>query len=244
MNTQRQEIIKLPKVVEATEATPLRSYVIRNIEILKSVIISIEITKEAIIPIILSLMIGAIAFFLLNWGNITNQFHEPSPQFTEFSGNHLELTANYHRQAILSDYLKTMTQTLLQDSPQQIRRKSAIFRAMTQSTLQELDPERQRYLIMFLQDVKLLQASSQREPSLLLGANLTGANLQGINLRYANLQGTNLSSVDLRGTDLRGANLANANLTNSCYDSMTFFDKNIQPHTLGMREVDISQKCS
>jgi hypothetical protein len=243
MNTQRHEIVKLPEVAD-TEATPLRSYVVRNIEILKSVIISIEITKEAIVPIIISLIVAAIACFLLSRGNITNLLNEPPHKLAELSGNNLELTADYHRQAILSDYLKTMTQAILKDSPQQTRQKSAIFRAMTQSTLQELDPERQRYLIMFLQDTNLLQGYSQRRPSLLLGANLTKTNLQGINLRYANLQGVNLTSADLRGSDLRGANLANANLSNSCYDSQTFFDKKIQPQILGMRKVEISHKCS
>jgi hypothetical protein len=244
MNTQRHEIIKLPEVAEATEGTPLRSYVVRNIEILKSVIISIEITKDAIVPIIVSLIVAAIACFLLSWGNITNLFNEPLHKLAGFSGNNLELTADYHRQAILSDYFKTMTQAMLKDSPQQTRKKAAIFRAMTQSTLQELDPGRQRYLIMFLQDTNLLQVSSQKQQSLLLGANLTRANLQGINLRYANLQGANLTNADFRGSDLRGANLANANLTNSCYDSQTFFDKKFQPHTVGMRAVEISDKCS
>ncbi|AFY35516.1 hypothetical protein [Calothrix sp. PCC 7507] len=63
MNTQRHEIMKLPtEASSATESTPLRSYVVRNIEILKSIIISIEITQEAIAPMIAGLIVVTILF--------------------------------------------------------------------------------------------------------------------------------------------------------------------------------------
>ncbi|MFK0730130.1 MAG: pentapeptide repeat-containing protein [Gloeotrichia echinulata GP01] len=244
MKTQPHEIIKPSKASSATTPIPLTSYVIRTIEILKSVIISIEIPKEAVWPLIGGVILTAVIFVMIVVGNITNGLNQPLYQFPGFFANKVELTADYHRQAILSDYLKTMTQIMLEKNPRLVQDKLSIFRGMTQATLQELDPGRQRYVVLFLQDANLLQVSSRHQAPLLFGANLVGANLQGINLKSANLQGTNLTRADLRGTDLRGANLANANLTNSCYNNSTVFDKKFLPNKLGMRELTNSQKCS
>lgn len=240
MDTQRHEIVKLP--ASATKATTVSSYFARSIEILKSIIISKQNLKDAIAPIIGALIAAVIIFFGLLLGNNSNEFQQPIYQLPGFSSN-IELTADYYRQTILSDYLKTMTQVILEDNPKKIKDNSAIFRAMTQAVLQELDPGRKRYVIMFLQDANLLKITSKKQTPLLLGANLTGASLQGMNLRFANLQGTNLSHVDLRGSDLFGANLANATLNNSCYNNLTVFDKKFQPHAAGMREVKNSKKC-
>ncbi|MFN6568604.1 pentapeptide repeat-containing protein [Dendronalium sp. ChiSLP03b] len=240
MDTQRHEVVKLP-TVSATKFTTLSSYFIRTIEIFKS-IISHQISQDAIASIIGVLIAAAIIFFLLVLGNIPNGFKQPIYQLSQFSGN-IEITADYYRQAILSDYLKTMTKVILEDNPKKVQNKSAIFRAMTQAVLQELDPECKRYIIMFLQDANLLRMTSNKQPSLLLGANLTGANLQGMNLRFANLQGTNLSRVDLRSSDLLGANFTDAIFNNSCYNNFTIFDKNFQPQAAGMRKVKSSKKC-
>lgn len=241
MDTQRHEIVKLP-TVSATKSTTLSSYFIRTIEILKSLIISHTISKEAIAPIIGVAIAALIVFFLLISGSISHGLKQPIYQLPQFSGN-IEITADYYRQTILSDYLKTMTQVILEENPKKVQDKSAIFRAMTQAVLQELDPGRKRYLIMFLQDANLLQMTSKKQPPLLLGANLTGANLQGMNLRLANLQSTNLSSVDLRGSNLVGANLTNAIFNNACYNNFTVFDKNFQPKVVGMRQLTSSKKC-
>ncbi|BAZ51022.1 pentapeptide repeat family protein [Nostoc sp. NIES-4103] len=239
MDTQRHEIVKLP--APATKSTTVSSYFVRAIEIFKTIIISHEIRQGAIAPIV-GALIAVIIFLMLLLGNISNGFKQPIYQLPRFSGN-IELTADYSRQAILSDYLKTMTEVILEDNPQKIKDNSAIFRAITQAVLQELDPGRKRYVVMFLQDANLLRIKSNKQPSILLGANLTHANLQGMNLRFANLQGTNLSHVDLRGSDLFGANLVNAALDNSCYDNLTVFDKKFQPHAAGMREVKSLKKC-
>jgi hypothetical protein len=242
MDTQHHEIVKLPQATLPTKSTTLNSYFVRTIEILKSIIISIAISKDAVKLTIGALMAIAAIFFLLIWGNIPNGLNRSIYQLSGFSGN-IELTADDRSQAIVSDYLKTMTQVILADNPQQIKANPAIFRAMTQATLQELDPGRKRYVMMFLQDANLLKKTSNKHPSLLLGASFTGANLQDINLQFANLQGTNLTGADLRGADLRRANLVNANLTKSCYNNLTIFDKKFQPDKLGMREVKNSQKC-
>ena len=243
MNTQPHEIIKSSEASAATKPTPLTTYVVRTIEILKSVIISIEIPQAAVKPLIGGLIMTGVIIFMIILGNITNGANQSLYQLPGVSGNQVELTADYYRQGVLSDYLKTMTQIMLEENPRQVKDKLAIFRGMTQATLQELDPGRQRYVVLFLQDANLLQVSSRRQPPLLFGANLVGANLQGINLKSANLQGTNLTGADLRGTDLRGANLVNANLTNSCYNEFTIFDKKFLPNKVKMREVATSQKC-
>lgn len=244
MNTQPHEIIKSPEASATTKATPLTTYVVKTIEILKSVIISIEIPQQAIKPLIGGVIMTAVIIGMFIVGNVTQGASQPLSKITGFSGNKVELAADYQRQAILSDYLKTMTQIMLDKNPRQVQDKVAILRGMTQATLQELDPGRQRYVILFLQDANLLQVASRRQAPLLFGASLVGVNLQQINLRSANLQGTNLAGADLRGTDLRGAKLANANLTNSCYNEFTKFDRNFDPNIVGMKAVQNSQVCS
>ncbi|MGK7911629.1 MAG: pentapeptide repeat-containing protein [Synechococcus sp.] len=114
-----------------------------------------------------------------------------------------------------------------------------VARALTISTLRELDPPSQNTLIQFLLDAHLLQPPSRYAPSPALlkqvqwiharlsginlseidfsqaelaGAHLSGASLRHCNLRRANLEGANLQSADLSGADLRGADLAGAKL--------------------------------
>ncbi|MCJ8278946.1 MAG: pentapeptide repeat-containing protein, partial [Rivularia sp. ALOHA_DT_140] len=105
-------------------------------------------------------------------------------------------------------------------------------------------PIRKRFVIMFLEDTKLLKISARRRASLLIGVNLAGVNLQGVDLRFNDLQNTNLKNADLRGADLRKTKLNNANLKNSCYNNYTLFDKNFDPVAAGMKEVAQSQMCS
>jgi uncharacterized protein YjbI with pentapeptide repeats len=167
-------------------------------------------------------------------------FDQRADRFTIAQEN-VTITTNVHRQAVLSDYLKTMTSTVFKENPQSIRKKAATFRAMTQATLEELDPIRKRFVIMFLQDTKLLKISAQKQVSLLMGVNLTGVNLQGIDFRFNDLQGVNLNHADLRGADLRKTILNQANLTNSCYNNYTLFDKKFDPVAAGMKEVAQSQ---
>ncbi|MBW4667475.1 MAG: pentapeptide repeat-containing protein [Cyanomargarita calcarea GSE-NOS-MK-12-04C] len=193
---------------------------------------SVEIPKNLIASIIIAI-VSVVVICLLFLGNIanTNSFNFSS-------------TTNSHRQAVLNDYLQTMTGILLEESPREISEKSTLFRAITQATLQELDPERKRYVIMFLHDANLLKISSKKQASLLLGANLVKANLQNLNLSSTDLRGANLRAADLRDTDLRGAILDSAKLTRSCYNIGTFFDKKFEPIAAGMKIVKESQGCS
>ncbi|WP_341528726.1 pentapeptide repeat-containing protein [Nostoc sp. UHCC 0302] len=243
MKTERKEILKIHEVSSTKKSADLDGCVAKIKEIVKSIIVSSEIPKAAIVAVIAALITASAIFFLLIVGNFTYGLSQPIYQLSGLAGN-FDVTVDYHRQAILTDYLKMMTQVISEENSKQIKDKSPIFRAMTQTTLQELDSKRKRYIIMFLQDTGLLQISSRKQPSLLLGANLVGANLQGISLRSANLQGTNLAGADLRGTDLRDVNFTNANLNKSCYNSLTIFDKEFQPSAVGMREVTKSQECA
>jgi Pentapeptide repeats (8 copies) len=242
MATQRNQIVKVQPVSSSEKTTSLGGYFVRNLEDIKTFIRSAEIPNRRIVPIIGAFITVAVLFVIIILANLTNNFHDKIYSFPGFSEN-TAFTVDYQRHAILSDYLKTMTQVILEDNPKQVKNNSNIFRAMTQATLQELDPQRQRYVIMFLQDANLLQNSSRKQASLLLGANLIAINLQNLNLRFADFQGTNLTGADLRGADLRGVNLENANLTNSCYNSQTIFEKTFQPIAAGMKEIVKSKEC-
>lgn len=240
MNTQSQEIIKLDEVYNTTKSDKLGGYFFRTVENFKSTINSVENPKKAYKSIVL-LIIAGIIFLAVTIGIFQKGFDKPAIRLAY--GN-IASSADVHQQAVLSDYLKTMTSTIFAENPQSIRRKAATFRAMTQATLEELDPIRKRFVIMFLQDTKLLKISARRQISLLMGVNLAGVNLQGMDFRLNNLQNVNLKNTDLRGADLRRTKLNNANLTNSCYNNYTLFDKNFDPVAAGMREVAQSQMCS
>ena len=241
MNTESQEIIKLDRDYSTNQSTKLGGYFFRKVENFKSTINSFENPQKAYNRFFLSIAACAI-FLAIAISSLTHFFDKPTYQLTTGQGN-VAITTDIHRQAVLSDYLKTMTATILKENPRAMRKKAVTFRAMTQATLEELDPIRKRFVIMFLQDAKLLKISAQKQVSLLMGVNLAGVNLQGINFRFNDLQGVNLENADLRGADLRKAKLSNANLTNSCYNNYTLFDKKFDPVAAGMREVTQSQMC-
>lgn len=242
MNTESQEIIKLDNAYNTTQSTKLGGYFFRKVENFKSTINLEEVPQKAYKSVI-ALVAACVILLTLTIGFLQTGFYQPAHQFTAAGGN-IAMTTDVHHQAILSDYLKTMTSTILQEHPQSIRRKTATFRAITQATLEELDPIRKRFVIMFLQDTKLLQISARKKISLLMGVNLAGVNLQGINFRFNDLQNVNLKNADLRGADLRKTNLNNANLNHSCYNNYTLFDKNFDPVAAGMKEVAQFQMCS
>lgn len=242
MNTQSQEMIKLDEVYNTNNKSKLGGYFFRRVENFKSTINSDANPKKVYISIVLS-VIACVIFLAVTIGIFQKEFDKPAYQLAGGRGN-ITIASDVHHQAVLSDYLKTMTSTIFEQNPRSIRRKAATFRAMTQATLQELDPLRKRFVIMFLQDTKLLKISAQKHISLLMGVNLAGVNLQGIDFRLNNLQNVNFKNADFRGADLRRAKLNNANLTNSCYNNYTLFDKNFDPVAEGMREVAQSQMCS
>ncbi|MEB3218818.1 MAG: pentapeptide repeat-containing protein [Nostocales cyanobacterium 94392] len=242
MNTQSKQIIKLNEVYSTTKSTKLGGYFFRKVENFKSSFNLVEVPQKAYKFLILSIT-SCVMFLLLVIGIFLHGFDQPADQFIPGHGN-IAITSNIYRQQVLSDYLKTMTGTILQENPQSIRKNAVTFRAITQATLEELDPIRKGFVIMFLQDAKLLKISAEKQVSLLMGVNLAGVNLQGVNFRFNNLQGVNFHHADLRGADLRRTKLNNANLTNSCYNNYTLFDKKFDPVAAGMRRIEQSQVCS
>jgi uncharacterized protein YjbI with pentapeptide repeats len=94
----------------------------------------------------------------------------------------------------------------------------ALARARTLTALQELNPDRKRILLEFLDEANLINVSNvivDLSFADLSHANLSGANLDEADLRYANLQGANLSFANLHDADLGGASLARAMLSNA-----------------------------
>jgi Pentapeptide repeats (8 copies) len=240
MSTESKGIVKLDQSASIKKETKASDYLVKNIEVLKSFIFNK--TRNFAINRITLVVVTGIIIFLLILGSWTNGLNQQIYYLRELSAN-AELTADYHRQAVLSDYLNTMASAVLDNNPKPFQEKIAFFRAITQATLQELDAGRKRYVVMFLHDTNLIKIS-RKQQSILFGANLAGANLQGLNLALTDLDTVNLQGADLRRVNLRGANLKNANLKDSCFNKESLFDNDFNPILLGMKEVKISHLCT
>jgi uncharacterized protein YjbI with pentapeptide repeats len=154
--------------------------------------------------------------------------------------NETDLANERAKQETLNSYLEQMKELLLSEklrtSPVDSEVRS-VARAITTTTIKDLDNTRNALVIDFLRESKLLGVSDEEssisnakklEPILILaglnlsgtdltdanlrGANLNGAYLRGANLNEANLNKANLSEADLSYANLRGANLRGANL--------------------------------
>ena len=108
----------------------------------------------------------------------------------------------------------TFEQKLLDKNPN--RGAIVIAQGRTLSSLRELDIERRRQLLSFLQASSLLPIISLESAIFadidLSSTDLRSANLRGSNLRKANLQEANLYRVLLSGATLDEANLQRADL--------------------------------
>lgn len=125
-------------------------------------------------------------------------------------------TEERNRQEALKDYLKQMTQLLVNQNLSQQSSGSAevkAARALTLSVLRELDLERRKHLIDFLYEAELIQyRCNGASPSLLKGANLSELDLSGVYLEKADLTETNLKNAKLINAKLFEADLSQANL--------------------------------
>ena len=127
------------------------------------------------------------------------------------------------RQAILSDYFKQMTALLID---KELAKKghedptARVARALTLTTIRELDSGRNQLLTRFLFEAKLIQASEGENnlPSLLREADLSKANLEGSYLREADLTLANLEGTNLKGSYLFRANLEFADLRSANFE--------------------------
>lgn len=135
------------------------------------------------------------------------------------------------QQAVMQSYLDQMGVLLLDrnlrtaDEDSNVRN---VARARTLTTLAALDPYRKQKVLRFLDETKLIQASSpDGKPVISLGyAELDGVrlghvgslgafNLKGIVLINSSLSNANLLNADMREADLREADFSGADLTNA-----------------------------
>jgi uncharacterized protein YjbI with pentapeptide repeats len=103
-----------------------------------------------------------------------------------------------------------------------------VARARTLTTLAALDPYRKQKVLRFLNETKLIQASSPDGKPVIslryaelqgvkLGhiGDVGGFDLKGITAVNADLSNARMLNADVRGADLREANLSGADLTNT-----------------------------
>jgi uncharacterized protein YjbI with pentapeptide repeats len=120
-------------------------------------------------------------------------------------------------QLTLEKYLDRMKELLLDRNlgPDAKPEVKNLARAWTLNVLRELTAGRNRQVIQFLQESKLLGLESvvDLQEADLSGVDLSGANLSGANLRRANLNNANLQEANLARADLSEVNLRQANLS-------------------------------
>jgi uncharacterized protein YjbI with pentapeptide repeats len=127
-------------------------------------------------------------------------------------------TQQQERQNTLEKYFDRMTKLLLDGKlakPEVEPEVPKLARALTLNVLKELDSERNRLVVQFLQESELIGAKDivDLKRADLSGVQLEGANLVSVNLSENNLTGANLSGAWLAGANLWLTNLEKANLS-------------------------------
>lgn len=236
----------------------------------EAIISSVHIPEIAIGPIV-GALITATTTLIIGLVTISNIFSEQilfrPLQLQESNANYNLALGRYH-QSVLTDYLNEMGRLTLQHQ-EQLHQNPSLWRAKTQQTLGEIDGDRKRYVVMFLQDAHLLSGpQGQTLPPLLEGANLQDVQLRYARLPYANFQGADLRRGDLRGGDLhrgslRGAWLQDADLSygdlrgvdlsqaqiagtrffHACYDNLTQIPAGLSPEGQKMVLVTFPATC-
>jgi len=145
-----------------------------------------------------------------------------------------EIANDHYQQETLSNYLKDMTQLLLEQHLRDAKKGSeswSIARARTITVLWKLDSQHKGQLLQFLKEADLisrkrdtvielkdtdLKRADLRNADLrfssLKDADLRRALLHHANLENANLMGTHLEDADLSGADLKNADLKYASV--------------------------------
>jgi Pentapeptide repeats (8 copies) len=232
---------------------------------------SVHIPDIAIGPIV-SALISATTTLIIGFLTISNIFSEQflyRPLQIQDSNANYNLELERYHQTILTDYLNYTAQLTLNQSLSKLQQNPYLLRANTQTALAEIDGERKRYIIMFLQDTHLLTFNENNNPiALLKNANLIEAKLDNLDLSYSNFTGadltkanlsqtnlyrsllleakltnTNMINADLRSVNLEKTDLTNTNLTNACYDNFTKFDPQFDPNKAKMRLISSFQSC-
>ena len=143
-----------------------------------------------------------------------------------------EMNANDKwRGEILAVYLSDM-QALIRDgltTDKYLSPRFIIAQTKTVLALQQLDPNRQRLLIQFLEASDLNKIDSGRGilfKARLAGSNMKSSNLSGIQLKEADLSGailanSRLTKAILTGSNLDGSNLSDADLSTADLENAT-----------------------
>jgi len=115
-----------------------------------------------------------------------------------------ELEEQRAQDEALQAFLDQMGQLLLEKDLRTSEEGSEVrtlAKARTVTALQRLDANRNRIILRFLREAKLIRGGRSV-------VNLTNADLQGAELRGADLNSINLEGADLTGADLTGTNLS------------------------------------
>ena len=228
---------------------------------------SINIPREAVGAVV-GASITAFATLTIAIVNLLNGFNAQldRPFQIQDSLSKTQLTADYYRQTALSTFLSSAGTVLSQSD--RTADQVATLRAMSHATLQELNAERKRYVVMLLHDAMLLERSPDANHPIaapfLAGANLIGTNLSNLdfensdfrqadlravnfrqaNLHHADLSGANLTGADLRSADVSDVVMDNVKLDNACYNGRTVLDANFEPAIAHMKEVPETEVCT
>jgi len=164
--------------------------------------------------------------FLIPIAIIVHTVTENNREYTISSSNRaqdIEIGDNQRRNIVLHKYLKTLNDLIENYGPQLNESRSAPLAASfaTLSALNQLDPDRQRFLIRLLYDTKLItyDSISDRIPISLKSVNLTNLCLiDGFveqTLTHISMEGAIMIKADLHGINLEGAIFNRAILTNA-----------------------------
>jgi hypothetical protein len=146
--------------------------------------------------------------------------------------------ADRQRQSTLDDYLKSMTDMLIEGKltgPSAIPAAKDIARTRTLAALRGLDGARKAQLLQFLYEAGLIGPApvvqlngadlggAQLDESVLRGVELRGvyfpnASFKRATLVDADLRGSDFAGADFSGANLKGANLIQANLSGAKVD--------------------------
>lgn len=232
---------------------------------------SVHIPEIAIGPIV-SALISATTTLIIGFLTISNIFSEQflyRPLQIQDNNANYNLELERYHQTILTDYLNYTAQLTLDYPLSKLQQNPYLLKANTQTALAEINGERKRYIIMFLQDTHLLTFNENNNPiALLKNANLIEAKLDNLDLSYSNFTGADLTkanlsqtnlyrsilfeakltnanmiNADLRSVNLEKTDLTNTNLTNACYDNFTKFDPQFDPNKAKMRLISSFQTC-
>lgn len=155
----------------------------------------------------------------------------------------------------LANYLDRITE--LTKDPSSVVDRFSLIKAITISTLKELDSSRNKQVTNLLHETSFSIRSSNPfgiENGILFSADLEGANLKGAvlknaDLRFANLQGSNLEGANLQGANLEGANLSGAdlrstNLSNAVLNQAQMQSANLSNANLSSASLRSVNACS